>query len=69
MTEPPCTHGQSPHDRRCVTECFGASATGPQTMISRCMLCGAVRTYEVLGYNGNDPIIAYGPWQKVANGN
>jgi hypothetical protein len=42
-----CDHGQG-QDRRCVTECFGASSEGPLTMISRCMLC-ARGLYETSG--------------------
>lgn len=60
----PCCHGESPKDRRAVTECFG-SGDG-DTMICRCHLCGAVRTYRVLDYAG--PTIEYGPWQAVVEG-
>ena len=63
-----CDHGDSPTNPRCVTECFGATREGPQTMIARCMLCGATRTYEVLDH-ADPPKIAYGPWQEVVMGN
>jgi hypothetical protein len=62
-----CEHGQGPYDRRCVTECFGATREGPQTMIARCMLCGACRTYRVIDHAG--PVIEYGPWRMEAHGN
>jgi hypothetical protein len=57
MTKPPCTHGQTTTDRRCVTECFG---DGAGRMLSRCMLCGAVQTYRVIDHDG--PVIERGPW-------